>query len=57
MKNFFLYATFALGVSAGFLGMVIGEFTEQRRIYNKCMEKNEYTVYVEAKNICKGVVK
>lgn len=57
MKNFFLYATFAIGVMFGLIGMIIGEFTENRRIYNKCMEKNEYTVYVEAKNICKGVVK
>ena len=57
MKNFFLYATFAIAVICGLLGMIIGEFTENRRIYNKCMEKNEYTVYVEAKNICKGVVK
>ncbi len=57
MKNFFLYATLAIGVMCGLLGMVIGEFTEQRRIFNKCMEKNEYTVYVEAKNICKGVIK
>lgn len=57
MKNFFLYATFAISLMCGLLGMVIGEFTENRRIYNKCMEKNEYTVYLEAKNICKVVVK
>lgn len=57
MKNFFFYSTLAIGISSGLLGILIGEFTEQRRIFNKCMEKNEYTVYVEAKNICKGVIK
>jgi hypothetical protein len=57
MDKFLSACITIIGISFFLLGMIYGEFSESKRIYNKCMETNSIMIYADVKDKCKGIVK